>query len=1094
MIHESGLTGKIDLRRFIPESVRSPLFLAGLLLLMLLSGLVHQLWQARQEAIRTAAQTTGTLTALLEQRIASDFDRLDSILRFAADEFSSSEVAHLTSSERAKQSDRLARLVFDFPGLAGAYVFDAVGQLQLASQLDTEPFNIADRSHFIALRDDSSLDVVFSDPLLARATGKPAIVQSRAMRDATGRFLGIVNAIYHLDALDRQISRVDVGAGGVALLRSSDSFVLAARFPRHNEADFGQELPTDNPVRQRIEGGERQGFLQYRATTDGYLRMGSFKLLDKYPFYVQVAFSEADYLDDWKRQAWLSLGILFLLGVPAFVVLVRLERARSREQLATEKWRAEQELVAQSEGLLRRVIDAMPHIVIVKNAKGRFKLVNSALANLYGTTPAAMVGKDDGDFNPNEEQVEFYRRNIQEIIAKGVPQVVHEDSTDVATGQLRNYQSVKVPFVGHEGEACVLVVATDITELCQAEARLRASEERMAYAFAATREGLWDWAIADDRVDHNEEWGRILGLPDTPSSHPVSFFAERIHVDDREGVMARIGMALETDCDYISEHRLVWPDGRIVWVHDRGRVVVRDGSGAPLRMVGSIRDITDRKESELELVEAKRAAEAANIAKSRFLATMSHEIRTPMNGILGMAQMLAVTSMTEIERQACVKTILTSGRTLLTLLNDILDLSKVEAGKLAIHLAVVDPEQILQETRHLFLDSARAKGLSVEASWEGPVGLRYRADPHRLGQMLTNLLSNATKFTERGEIRLTATERVDGDGDGDGVLMLEFSVSDTGIGINQEELGLLFKPFSQADNSTSRQFGGTGLGLSIVSSLARLMGGEVGVESVPGQGSCFWFRIPVERVLEDDASTRSVSSGGELVSLESFPKLNGRVLVVEDTPANQLVLETLLSRTGVRVVIAKSGQDAVKRVVEQGERFDVIIMDLEMPDMNGFEATTCIRAWESRECRSRVPILAVSADAFSRERVCRQDFGMDGFIAKPILFEDLLSLLTGWLPVETATLRPDNASMSDYSGVLDVPRFLELSRSMEILLAQGRFDALDRFADLESLVAGTAMEPRLSSIRVLLDEFQFEKARVVLAELCLGLSQQGDCS
>ncbi|MDO8930960.1 MAG: ATP-binding protein [Rhodocyclaceae bacterium] len=274
---------------------------------------------------------------------------------------------------------------------------------------------------------------------------------------------------------------------------------------------------------------------------------------------------------------------------------------------------------------------------------------------------------------------------------------------------------------------------------------------------------------------------------------------------------------------------------------------LRDADGAIQGGIALVEDISERKHNETALYEAKEAAEAANLAKSRFLATMSHEIRTPMNGILGMAQLLLMSRISDEERDDYTRTILTSGETLMTLLNDILDLSKVEAGKLDLVISAFDPQQIVAETTALFAEPARTRGLSIEHGWRGPAGQCYQADPIRLRQMLSNLISNAVKFTARGIVRVEAAE-IERDGNG---AVLEFSVADSGIGIPPDKQPLLFKPFSQADSSTTREYGGTGLGLSIVRSLALAMGGDVGVESAAGQGARFWFRVRVGLWLDD---------------------------------------------------------------------------------------------------------------------------------------------------------------------------------------------------------------------------------------------------
>jgi hemerythrin-like metal-binding protein len=395
-----------------------------------------------------------------------------------------------------------------------------------------------------------------------------------------------------------------------------------------------------------------------------------------------------------------------------------------------------------------------------------------------------------------------------------------------------------------------------------------------------------------------------------------------------------------------------------------------------------------------ELMRAKQTAEAANQAKSRFLAVMSHEIRTPLNGVLGMAQLLLEPSVSDSERKEYARTILTSGQTLLTILNDILDLSKVESGKLKLDSGVIDPTMILHEAEALFSGSAREKGLQLLACWHADSRTRYRGDPHRVRQMLSNLVSNALKFTFSGQISLDARE-IERDSS---TALIEFSVADTGIGIPADKLDLLFKPFSQIDGSHTRKQGGTGLGLSIIASLARLMNGTVGVESTPDKGSRFWFRIRTE-LQEINAENRSVSRSVP-VGRDSPARTqtrSSRILIVEDNATNRIVVRKLLEKQGFSIDIAEDGQQAVD-FLRRGEKpVDLVLMDLQMPVLDGYRATERIREWEAALGRPRLPIVALTADAFPEDRQRCLDTGMNDYLSKPVVAKDLYATIERWL-------------------------------------------------------------------------------------------------
>ena len=417
--------------------------------------------------------------------------------------------------------------------------------------------------------------------------------------------------------------------------------------------------------------------------------------------------------------------------------------------------------------------------------------------------------------------------------------------------------------------------------------------------------------------------------------------------------------------------------------------VQRDTFGKPEYLATIMHDISRQKALMSELTLAKEAAEAATIAKSRFLATMSHEIRTPMNGILGMSQLLLMPNWKDDERRDYAQTIFTCGETLMALLNDILDLSKIEAGKFQLDVTAFDPEALLHETHALFTSAGQAKNLQFEFHWHGLPGQHYNADALRVRQMLSNLISNAIKFTKHGHVSVQGMELAR---DGDSAL-LEFSVSDTGIGIAADKMHLLFKPFSQTDSSTTREYGGSGLGLSIVSNLAKAMGGDVGCESCVGQGSRFWFRLRAQCLAVDARQSDLLPE----TKPAHLVQLRGHVLVAEDNVVNGLVIKSFLDKLGLHSTLTQNGQQTVTTITEGSLKPDIILMDLSMPVMDGYETTVQIRQWETENQQPHLPIIALTADAFDEDRQYCQAVGMDDFLTKPIELDALTSTLAKWL-------------------------------------------------------------------------------------------------
>ncbi len=539
-------------------------------------------------------------------------------------------------------------------------------------------------------------------------------------------------------------------------------------------------------------------------------------------------------------------------------------------------------------------------------------------------------------------------------------------------GKLYWMQSAVRPWFDRHGDVGgVHIAAHDITEMVEAMNQTKRSEARLKLALEMAEMHVFEVDEVRGVLEKAGLEDRFFDTPQVLEDVRVDNLVA-VHPDDRERVAAQLQEHIGGGAPFSAEFRVNRAD-REVWAASVSQID-RDDKGKMVRFTAAMQDITRRKADERALLQAKEDAEAANRAKSTFLATMSHEIRTPLNGVLGMAQAMAADELCTVQRER-LDVIRQSGETLLAILNDVLDLSKIEAGKLDLEEAEFDIGELAQGAHAAFTAIANKKGLSFDLKVERSARGVYLGDSTRIRQIIYNLVSNALKFTAQGEVRVMIS-RHGAD--------LHVAVRDTGIGIPPERLAQLFQKFEQADASTTRQYGGTGLGLSICRELASLMGGTIGATSEPGLGATFEVRLPIPRISgvgrKPEAVVLEAAAPASAAPVTEAPPL--RVLAAEDNTVNQLVLKTLLHQIGVDPTVVDNGEEAVE--AWRNEPWDLILMDVQMPRMDGPTATRKIRQLEAQLGRERTPIIALTANAMSHQVAEYAAVGMDGFVAKPI--------------------------------------------------------------------------------------------------------------
>ena len=656
-----------------------------------------------------------------------------------------------------------------------------------------------------------------------------------------------------------------------------------------------------------------------------------------------------------------------------------------------------QDALAHERDLLRALLDYAPDIIYFKDAQSRILRASRAFAAKVGVAdPSMLVGRTDHDLFM-KEHADRALEDESAILRTGVPIDGKTEKELWPDGRVNWVLTSKLPLRDTRGNVIgTFGISRDITELKAAQEKLERAEEKYRSIVENAVGGIFQTTPDGHYLSANLALARIYGFETVEELMAKrTDIAHQVYVDPRRREEFR-RLLQENDRLEDFESEVFRKDGSVIWISENARAV-RDAAGQLLYYEGTVSDITERKRSERELQQARDAALASAKARSQFLANTSHEIRTPMNAIIGMTRLLLDTALTP-EQRDYAETVRSSAEALLTILNDILDFSRIESGKLEFESADFDLMELVEDTAELLAERAFSKGIEFAAWIDHGLPAVVRGDAGRVRQVLTNLLGNAVKFTVAGEV-LLRVEQVARDGD---TVRVRFEVQDTGVGIAADAQAKVFEEFTQADGSTTRRFGGTGLGLAISRQLVDRMGGELGLQSEPGRGSTFWFVVPLGRVAPPPAQ----------------PGLDGppaRVLAVEDHPAARetIVHELAGSRFQVECVgTAAAALDRMREAAASGHPFDAALVDLQLPDMDALTLSHEIHVSPGLE-RARLVVVAPLGQRLDPGLL--RTVGVSAHLVKPVKRSRLLETLA-------AVIRGDDAEARTSSATAVVPR------------------------------------------------------------------------
>ena len=923
------------------------------------------LWKERRFALDSATSAVDGVARTLVAYTGHSLNGLDRLLRELQEQLSgATDWGDGGWGERSMMATLLERRMRLNPQLMDIVILDRDAHIRHWTAEGKRPA-LADRPYYTAHRDAAAVGEeigLFIGPArLSRVHHQRWFFSmSRRLSDRDGGFKGVVVAIVDLHYLSDTIRELHRGSPAeIALLHADGTRMLTLPPDRHR-------------IGTRPEGALFDDHLQARRPITGY------------PLTLHTGWPRRVALSGWRTHLATDLTALAMILLTIGALLALLLRQRRLQERTTRS-------LAESEARYRELFfgSRAVQLLIDPAAGGRIVEANQAALDFYGYSREALLGLRISDINTLSE------REVAEEMASARSQ--ERDHFHfrhrLAGGEVRDVEVHSGP-IEVEGRTLLYSIVHDETERTRAgrelgrvNTLLSAIIEHAPFAILVAEGSPEEWRI----TVVNREAERLNGVP-AAAQLGIGKSGERIvnreritwqliHPDGRawpsdDSPLPKTMRGIATQGEEIQVRRA---DGVEHTVLMNSTPIYDDGG----RLVAGVLvypDISRLKETEEALRHTTRQAEAANQAKSEFLAMMSHEIRTPMNAIIGMAEVLEETTLGS-EQHGFLEVQRRAGESLLELIDDILDLSRLEAGRMEIETVPFALRELVDSVIKIVEVRASEKGLSLRLDLTEGLPTHFTGDLRRLRQVLLNLLGNAVKFTHDGEVCLRVEHTPP---------LVRFTVRDTGIGLDEHELSRIFHPFTQADSSATREYGGTGLGLAIAGRLVRLMGGEIGVDSTPGRGSTFHFTTRMAPA----AASFSTPPHGTNTDTDTGPARPLKILLAEDAEDNALLIRTYLKQTAHALETVENGREALERF--RADAFDLVLMDVQMPIMDGYEATRAIRHWEHEQGKARTPVLALTAHAMADDADKSIDAGCDSHLTKPIKKKTLLEALAGF--------------------------------------------------------------------------------------------------